>query len=421
MVRQRFLRGRLPGWSGKSPLWSEAASAAQRTGTTGTRLSWLYAFLFFELGVNLPFFPLWLQAQSLGADAIGIILAAPLLTRIAANPIVGALADRSGRISTALSICAVLVAMGTALLGIVASFWPILIAVIAIALAQGPLIALADAMTLGRLAEEPQSELTYGRIRLWGSIGFAVANLVAGWSLEWFAAPSIIVLLLLSAVLTAGAAIRCGGQAGRRPKVAASSGALRRPSLLLLGTVAGAALVQASHAAFYGFGTLHWRANGMSGAAMGGLWAVGVLSEVALFALLGYRMRGPASAAGLLVVAAAVTLLRWAGMAQDPGLATLVLLQLMHGLTFGATHLGSIFLLARLAPDGMQARAQAWLAAGWAGAMAGLTTVSGRLYESWGEQIYLVMFAVAAAGLALLFCVMIGLRRVPLRGPASLA
>ncbi len=46
------------------------------------RLALLYACLFFELGVNLPFFPLWLKAQSLDSDAIGIVLAAPLLTRI---------------------------------------------------------------------------------------------------------------------------------------------------------------------------------------------------------------------------------------------------------------------------------------------------------------------------------------------------
>jgi len=421
VLRQRFLSGYRSGGSDENAPSSGAEASALATGAAGKRLSLLYGFLFFELGVNLPFFPLWLQAQSLGSDAIGIILAAPLLARIVANPLVAALADRSGRISAALSACAILVAAGTALLGLVTGFWPILIVVIAVALAQGPLIALADAMTLSRLAEEPQSELTYGRIRLWGSIGFAVANLVAGWSLEWFAAPSVIVLLLLSAILTAGAALLCRTLARDQPRTALSSDALPRPSLLLIGTIAGAALVQASHAAFYGFGTLHWGASGMSGAAMGGLWAVGVLSEIGLFAFLGYRMRGPASAAGLLVAAAAITVLRWAGMAQDPGVVALVLLQLTHGLTFGVTHLASIFLLARLAPGGMQARAQAWLAAGWAGVMAGLTTLSGRLYETWGEEIYLVMLAVAAAGLTLLFCVMLGLRRAPVPGPASLA
>ncbi|WP_187640156.1 MFS transporter [Bosea sp. F3-2] len=394
--------------------------ASPTAGIPTGRLALLYAFLFFELGVNLPFFPLWLQAQSLDADAIGIVLAAPLLIRIIANPTVGALADRSGRISATLMVCAALVAAGTGLLTVARGFWPILAVVIAIALAQGPLIALADAMTLGRLAKTPRSELTYGRIRLWGSLGFAAANLAAGWSLEWFSTSSIVPLLLLSSILTAVAAASCMAPEPNGSRVSEESeGPTARP-LLLVGTIAGAALVQASHAAFYGFGTLHWQASGASGAAMGGLWALGVLSEVVLFSFLGYRVKGASSAAGLLVVASVTATLRWGAMSQDPGLSTLMFLQLTHGVTFGATHLASIFLLARLASGRMQARAQAWLAGGWAGAMAVLTTLCGRLYETWGEQIYLVMAVVAAVGLSLLLPIALGLRRVTAQEPLSL-
>lgn len=122
-------------------------------------------------------------------------------------------------------------------------------------------------------------------------------------------------------------------------------------------------------------------------------------------------MNGTGSAATLLVAAAAAALLRWGAMAQDPGLSALICLQLTQGMTFGATHLGSIFLLAGLAPGRMQASAQAWLAGGWAGLMAILTALSGWLYESWGEGIYLVMAAAAATGLLLLLAVACGLRR----------
>ena len=375
------------------------------------RLSLLYACLFFEIGVNLPFFPLWLQAQSLASDAIGIILAAPLLIRVIANPVAGAVADRSGRISAALALCAMMVAACTGLLTVARGFWPILLVVIAIALAQGPLIALADAMTLGRLSEAPRSELTYGRIRLWGSLGFAAANLVAGWSLERFSTDSVVPLLLISAVLTAMAAALCLAPTPQQRRLAPQDDARPARWLLLGCTIAGAALVQASHAAFYGFGTLHWQAQGLSGREMGGLWAIGILSEIAVFAGLGYRLRGAGAAAFLLVIAAATAILRWVFMMQDPGLYALAALQIGHGMTFGATHLGSIFLLARLAPSGMQAGVQTWLAGGWAGAMSLLTLLSGRLYESWGEQIYLVMAGVAAAGLLLLLPVASSLYR----------
>lgn len=404
-----FQRRRAAAGIDASSLGALATSLA--SGVPVGRLKLLYACLFFELGINLPFFPLWLKAQSLDSTAIGIIVAAPLLTRIVANPLVGAFADRSGRVSLVLAACALLVAAGTGLLAVVHGHWAILLVVVVIAMAQGPLIALADAMTLDHLAEAERSELIYGRVRLWGSLGFAAANLVAGWSLDWFSADFVIVLLLTSAIFTAVAAASCMAAVPNRSAVGETDEAWPAPPLLLVGAIAGAALVQASHAAFYGFGTLHWQAAGISGGTMGGLWALGVLSEVVLFACLGYRLSDAAGAAWLLVAAAAATLLRWVGMAQDPGLAGLIGLQLAHGVTFGATHLGSIFLLARLAPGRMQASAQAWLAGGWAGVMALLTTLSGRLYESWGEQIYLLMAAVALAGLLLLSLVAFSLRR----------
>jgi PPP family 3-phenylpropionic acid transporter len=192
-----------------------------------------------------------------------------------------------------------------------------------------------------------------------------------------------------------------------------------RPDLLGL-TIAGAALVQASHAAVYGFSSLHWQQLGYSGAATGGLWAAGIAGEALFFCFVGYLIRGPAAAAGMLAMSAAVAALRWIGMAFDPDMAGLIVLQLAHGVTFGATHLCSVFLLARFAPPNRQAQAQAWLAAGWAGAMALLTSLSGALYASWGENVYLLMTATAVLGLCLLVPVAISVARArPLWGVAA--
>lgn len=380
------------------------------SGATG-RLSFLYAVLFFELGVNLPFFPLWLRAQSLSDYAIGIVLAAPLLTRIIANPVVGALADRNGRFGAALVACAAAVVVGTALLAFAGGFLPILLLVIAIALAQGPLIALTDALTLRSLKGLPSPELRYGRIRLWGSAGFALANLSAGWMLDWLPVASILGMLLLSALATAlaTAAVALVRLPESSPARVEAIGTLARPHLLVL-TIAGAALVQASHAAVYAFSTLHWQKLGISGGAMGGLWSAGILSEIALFSLVGYFVRGSAGAAALLAASGVVATLRWIGMAVDPDIAFIVLLQLTHGLTFGATHLSSVFLLAKLAPRRMLAQAQAWLAASWAGLMAALTALTGFLYESWGEHVYGLMAATSAAGFLLMIVVLASLR-----------
>jgi PPP family 3-phenylpropionic acid transporter len=372
----------------------------------------LYAALFFELGVSLPFLPLWLRSRGLDHLDTGIVLAVPLIIRVFANTAITAFADRTGRVHMTVRVCAVVVALATATLGVTHEVWPIVAVVALIALGQGPLIALCDALTLRHLRGRPSAEHAYGRIRLGGSIAFAAANLVAGSLVAALAPWSVVALLTAAAAAAAVAAFLIpdapsGGpddsrQAGPdRPTAPAGPAA----ALMLAGIVAGAALIQASHAAVYGFSTLHWQEQGHSGIVVGSLWACGILGEVAVFALAGRYMSGERGGLLFLMVGAGAALLRWVGMALDPPLAMVVLLQLTHGLSFGATHLGSVFLLARLASARQQAQAQGWLASMWAISMAGLTTASGWLSADWGQAIYWPMAATAALGLGLVMAV----------------
>ena len=57
---------------------------------------------------------------------------------------------------------------------------------------------------------------------------------------------------------------------------------LRNP--VFLAVALASALIQSSHALYYGFSTLQWRAAGYDGALIGVLWGLGVAAEVALFA-----------------------------------------------------------------------------------------------------------------------------------------
>jgi PPP family 3-phenylpropionic acid transporter len=378
------------------------------------RLTWLaalYGTLFFELGVNLPFFPVWLRARALDDGAIGIVLAVPLVARIFANPLVTLIADRVAGPARTLVACAASVGVATALLAGVEGFGPILALVGLIGLAQGPLIALTDSITLHVVAGRADPERLYGMIRLWGSLAISAANLCAGAAVDRFSPVAIIVLLAGSALATAGAA---AAAARRLPAPALNgpspAGRARRPAVLAL-VIAGAALVQASHAVLYAFASLHWQAQGLDGVAIGALWALGVLAEILVFAFAGRVACGQRGGAALVLAGGTTAVLRWTAMASDPAGASLAGLQLLHGLSFGATHLGSVFLLHRLSPEGLRAQAQGWLAATWAGVMALLTSVSGALYPTWGEASYGLMALVAALGLALLATATLALRR----------
>jgi PPP family 3-phenylpropionic acid transporter len=158
--------------------------------------------------------------------------------------------------------------------------------------------------------------------------------------------------------------------------------------------------VQSAHAAFYAFGTLHWLAQGISSGWAGALWTIGVAVEIGLMAF-SKAVVGRIGAAELIVLGAAASVVRWGAMGLDPPLPALVLLQALHGLTYGATHIGAFYLLAQTVAERHAGTAQALYAATTAGiAMGGALLLSGQLYAAWGGRTYWAMAAIAAVGLA---------------------
>ena len=169
---------------------------------------------------------------------------------------------------------------------------------------------------------------------------------------------------------------------------------LRQPMFLVVAAAGG--LIQASHAVYYGFSTLDWGAKGFDGVAIGVLWALGVAAEIVLFAFAG---RLPAvRPATLLVIGAAGGIIRWTVMVFDPPLALLVPLQVLHALSFGATHLGTMQYLSQSAPEGSRAAAQGDIATANSVTMAAASALAGVLYGASGSLAYAAMAALAVAG-----------------------
>jgi PPP family 3-phenylpropionic acid transporter len=116
-----------------------------------------------------------------------------------------------------------------------------------------------------------------------------------------------------------------------------------------------------------------------------------------LFALSG-RLPAFFAPGVMLALGAAGAALRWAAMAFDPPTVALPFLQLLHALSFGATHLGALTFLARHAPPGQAATAQGYLAIAQGAAMAGAMGISGVLYGAFGVKAYAAMALAAIAG-----------------------
>ena len=360
------------------------------------RLAALYAGLFVMTGIQLPFFPLWLKAKGLDPSMIGVVLAAPMIVRVFAIPLAARAADRRDAVRATIIVASWLGVAGYGLVGLTEGALAILLAYTLASLALTPVMPLAETYALKGLSARGRA---YGPVRLWGSAAFILGTFVAGFATDMIPARHLIWLIVAACLISALAAQALEPLSMAAPPTGEPPSPrqhlLRDPAFIAV--LAGASLIQASHAVYYSFSALEWRGAGLDGTAIAALWGLGVIAEIVLFAVSG-RLPPFFQPVTLLMIGAAGGALRWAVMALDPPAMALPWLQLLHALSFGATHLGALGFVARQAPAGRGASAQGYLAIAQGAAMACATGLSGWLYGAFGGRAYAAMALAAVAG-----------------------
>jgi MFS transporter, PPP family, 3-phenylpropionic acid transporter len=358
-----------------------------------TRLALFYGTMFGMVGTHLPFFTVWLKAVGIDAFWIGIITAIPPVTRFTILPFVTALAERRHALRGAIVVTAFATALGFSILG--TQHQPVLVflAYAVTCCLWTPMVPLTDAYALRGVARHG---LNYGPLRLWGSAAFVAGALGCGLLVDVIAAQNLIWVIVSVAAL--GAFVGLGLQPLGTPKSVANihhgAGALLRdPGFLAI--IVTSALIQGSHAAYYIFASIAWQQAGLGGLTIAGLWSLGVIAEIVVFALSPRFTLPPVM---LVVIAALSTVARWVITAQEPPLAILAAVQLAHGLTFGLTQVGTMMLLVGYVPGHVMARGQGYLAACSGIVSSSVSIISGAIYAQYGQGVYYVMAAMALSG-----------------------
>jgi PPP family 3-phenylpropionic acid transporter len=358
------------------------------------RLAAFYAALFVALGVQLPFLPVWLAAKGLDAGEIGVVLAIPMIVRVFAIPVATRAADRRDALRATIVVAATAAVAGYGAVGLAGGAPAIMAAFVLASAFYTPMMPLADAYALRGLSQRGRA---YGPVRLWGSAAFIAGSFAAGILLDVIAPGDLIWLIVAAMVLTVAAACALAplgpSRSGARAPPRSAQKLWRDPTFIAV--AAAASLIQASHAIYYGFSSLDWQAAGLDGVTIGALWALGVLAEIVLFAVSGRLPVGPTA---LLLIGAAGAVVRWGAMALDPPLALLPVLQCLHALSFGATHLGALGFIVQTTPAALGASAQGYLAVAQGLVMAGAMGLSGLLYARFGSLAYGAMALAAGAG-----------------------
>ncbi len=371
------------------------------------RMSLIFAAVFLSLGVNVPYFPLWLAAKGFGPEEIAIILSAPIFLRVVTTPIISSMADRArdrANVLIAISVAAFLLSLGYFLSP---TYAVVLAVTLAINIFWTPQSPLADSLALSGVRRFGSN---YPRMRIWGSLTFLAGNFFGGIILAATSAdavPFMIAFGLFAALAAALITPRMG-----RPRVASplSASELQTvgPSLFnryFLFFVAGTGVIVASHGLLYGFASIYWKDIGISDSTIGFLWAWSVVAEVCVF-LMFNRVFGAISANRVLMIAGVAAILRWIAFPViEPlgfGVPGFFMVQTLHALSTGLLLIGLQKMIGETVPEERTGAAQgiAYFANGFSTGVG--TLACGPLSERLGGDGFYVMAGIAVVGLGLI-------------------
>jgi len=252
------------------------------------------------------------------------------------------------------------------------------------------------------MLSEMRGDLTYyGRIRMWGSIGFIASVTLAAYALEHYGIAALPWVAAALLVLTIVAAFRLRDVPRRVHKVAPPPllSLLRRREVIAF--FASTALMVAAHTSLYTFYSLYLERNGYSKTVIGAMWSLGVTAEVLLFYFQAplFKRWG---ARNMMLVTLAVAVVRFLMIGFGPHvLWLLIVAQVMHAATFALHHSSSVMTLQRWFSGPLQARGQALymsISYGIGGSLGGLFLA--QWWERAGPQsVYYVAAALVACSM----------------------
>jgi PPP family 3-phenylpropionic acid transporter len=354
-----------------------------------------YFFYFAVIAVHIIFMPKVLEGVGFSPSEIGIIFASAPLVRFAL-PFAFIRGLELNR-SVFKGASALMVLSAFAFFPALHSFWGLLAANIGLGIGLSLILPYIEVIALSHIGKE-----RYGKIRLYGSVGFiAVALLLVRFLTSAEVAVGFLAATVTSAALF-GLLVSRHETRVQHPSHALEDDSAPVRLIAHWPLWLGLGLMQVSFGAFYNFFTIYETAHGISLDMTVYLWSFGVIVEIAMLYFQGPLLRR--DLLSLLQFATAATVLRWLLVYLFPAdLPVLFFAQSIHALSFALFHTAAISHLFHLYSQ--KKLAQQFFSGitygmgGFVGAVG-----AGYLYELWPEELFLV-----AAGVA--FAAFIALRR----------
>jgi len=320
------------------------------------RLSSFYFTYYMFVGAFVPYWGLYLKSVNFSAVEIGILLSLFQVSRIFSPSFWGWLADRTNRRVTWIKLTALLGLLGYIGVFFGTSFIWLFFVMAALSMFTSSTLPLAEAVTMAHI--EPANR-PYGRIRVWGSIGFIAAAVGLGIVLDHSKITSLLWTLL--AVQTSLFMLSFYIPEPHVPPHHTDHLSIwkivRRPEVFSL--LVGCCLMVSAHSVYYSFYSIYLETHGYSKSWIGALWAIGVICEIMIFIVMP-KLTAKFSLKQILLVSLSLAVLRFSMIGLGvSSLWILVLAQTLHAATFGSFHAASVAIIQRYFKGRHQAKGQA--------------------------------------------------------------
>lgn len=382
----------------------DATPPVRKTPSRPDILSGIYFAFFIGIGVYSPFIYIYYRKAGLSDGEIKYLATIGPLVALACQPLWGMLAD----LFHARRLIVLLTALGGGLAALLylttTAFVPLLGVVALFYLFQNAPLPLVNSTAV---LDHAQSELGFGRRRLWGSASFVIATLLAGQAIAAFGLQIIFPGYAAAMVLTAVFALYLPAAPAIRP--AAGPGFwkglgrfARIPELrwFFLGLILLGLTIEGN---FVGFG-LMWDERGGDPAGLGPAWALAAVLEVPLFFWGADQVRRRSPLA-LMVAAALLAALRWWLISAVANLKVLVLLQPLHTVMYVCYLWGAVHFIDRCSPGSIKNTGQSLLASGGGVALILGSFIAGHLFENYGTVVLYRAFTACALAAAVIFLI----------------
>lgn len=314
----------------------------------------LKLFLFFAMSISsmvVGFLPLYFQEKGLSSSEIGMFLALGTLVGLIAQPIWGVVSDKFKTVKKVLVVSVLGVLLGIIWLFQMESLLWIFIAGTFFYMFNTAINPLSD-----NLAKKTatQFNVSFGSIRSWSSIGFAVVSLGSGffftkYGLGYFSIP-MIAFAVIAFILALN--LRDVDSGGRKFNMRDVGLLFKNRTLMLFFVITS--FITITHRVNDSFVSLYLFDIGGNEMLVGWLWFIAVASEAIalLFSAVWFRSEHPIR---YLIFVSALFGVRWlmTGFIDSPMM--LLTIQVLHGISFAVLFLAAIEYLYNAVPEGVQA------------------------------------------------------------------